>query len=92
MDDIQLEARTDEAKQELNHIGRLIIESYEVNNVGNQSYKLEKAIKLLESNNKLDSLFSLLNIDEKNRKTFAKKLGVADYKDFEAFLRVLKLV
>ncbi len=87
-----LKEETEKVKQQLNYIGKLILETYKDNSSGNHSYKLEKANELLEANTKLDSLFMLFNLDKKNKQTFAKKLGVENYNDFEAFMRVLQLL
>ena len=75
---------------DLNYIGRLVIDSYR-ENIKDESYINEKIELLFENNNKLDSLYSVLNMDQKNRDTLAKKLGTSK-EDFSVFLEVLKKV
>jgi|GEM_PF-4667516 len=87
-----LKKETENVKKKLNYIARLIISTYEENNIGDDSYKLNQANKLLATNTKFDSLFELYNLDKRNKKTFAHKLGVKSYNDFEVFMRVLQLV
>lgn len=40
-----------------------------------------------KNKNKLDGLFCIFNMDEKNRKSFARKIGV-DYNDLIVFSRL----
>jgi len=75
---------------DLNYIGRLVIDSYR-ENIKDESYINEKIEILFENNNKLDSLYSVLNMDQKNRDTLSKKLGTTK-EDFAIFLEVLKKV
>ena len=76
--------------QNLNYIGALIIESYK-ENIADQNYSNEKEEILLKENTKLDSLYHLFNMDEKNRRSFSKKLGVS-YEDLQVFMKVLQRV
>jgi len=83
--------KLEKAKAKLNYIGRLIVESLELNHRGDNSYRLEKANELLKDNNKLNSLFFLFNVDAEVRNTFAQKIGTNN-EDFKIFMKILQKV
>ena len=77
-------------KQELDYISQMILDSYKVN-IKNESYIKSMEAELQQNKNKLDGLYCVFNMDEKNRRTFSQKIGI-NYEDLAPFLRVLQKV
>ena len=74
----------------LDYISKLVLESYK-ENIQDKSYLDTMEEKLMKNENKLDGLFSVFNMDQQNKDTFAKKLGVS-HTDLDVFLKVLQKV
>jgi len=75
---------------QLDYISQMVLDSYK-ENIPDKSYIADMEIKLDKNETKLDGLFSVFNMDEKNRRTFANKLNV-HYEDLTVFLTVLQKV